>query len=87
MLSANAWQATGVVRSVPAPLVAPPKAQVFSSRLPDGPPLPPGRPPLSQREAVKAMNECYGEMQCWITEMLDSGVADEAFTIDAVLDA
>ena len=87
MLSANAWQPTGTLKSAPAPLVAPPKPQIFASHLPNGPPLPPGRPPLSQREAVKTMNEGYGEMQCWITEMLDSGMADDAFTIDAMLDA
>lgn len=87
MISANAWQSTGALKSVPAPLVAPPEPQVFSSRLPAGPPLPPGPPPPFQLEAVRAMNEAYGEMQCWITEMLDTGMADEACTIDAMVDA
>lgn len=82
MLSANAWQATGAIKSAPAPLIAPSAQQVFASQVFDGPPLPAGRPPFAQIQAVKRMNESYGDMQCYLIAMLDSGVADDAVAID-----
>ena len=81
MLSANAWQTTGAIKSAPAPLVAPSAPQVFASQVFDGPPVPAGRPPFAQIQAVKQMNESYGEMQCYLIAMLDSGAADDAAAI------
>ena len=82
MLSANAWQATGAIKSAPAPLVAPSAPQVFASQVFGGPPLPSGRPPFAQIQAVKQMNESYGEMQCYLISLLDSGAADDAVAVD-----
>jgi hypothetical protein len=83
MISVNAWQPNGALKSAPAPLIAPSEPQVFTSRLRDGPPLPLGAPPVAQLQAVRQMNECYGDMQCYLIAMLDSGAADDATAIDA----